>query len=253
MKYVRFQVEKKIKYGILEGEQIRETQNPFIKGQELVPPNSYSLGDVTLLAPCEPSKVICVGLNYADHAKELNLKLPNKPLLFMKPSTTVIGPGAKIIYPQDSQRVDYEGELAVVIKDKIKDIEPNVAEQSIFGFTCANDITARDLQKLDGQWTRAKSFDTFLPLGSYIETEADASDLQVTTKLNGKVMQSSSTKQMVFGVNYLVSYISKIMTLLPGDVIITGTPFGVGQLDHGDEVEVTIEGLGTLINYVEKP
>lgn len=198
----------------------------------------------------KPSKIIAIGLNYFDHAKELNMPVPDHPIMFLKPPTSVIENGQDIIFPAQSKEVHYEGELAVVIKDKIRNISREEAKAHIKGYTCANDVTARDLQKIDGQWTRAKSFDTFCPLGPRIVNEIDPLNLKIETRVNGQIKQSSNTKNMVFNVFELISYISTIMTLMPGDIIITGTPPGVGRLKAGDTVEVEIEGIGKLTNKV---
>ena len=208
------------------------------------------LKGVRLLSPVVPSKVVCVGLNYADHAVETKLPIPKEPCLFMKPATAVIGPEEKIIYPAMSQRVDYEAELGVVIKKKMRNVEPEQAADYILGYTCLNDVTARDLQKSDGQWTRAKSFDTFCPIGPWVVEGIDPSDLAVKLRLNGEQRQSSRTRELIFNVPRLVSFMSKVMTLLPGDVIATGTPSGIGPMQKGDVVEVEIEGIGVLRNVV---
>ncbi len=203
---------------------------------------------LTLLSPCQPGKVVAVGLNYKKHAAELKMTLPENPLLFLKPSTTVIGPDAEIRYPAMSSRVDYEAELGVVIGKICSGILPKDAGGYILGYTCLNDVTARDLQSIDGQWTRAKGFDTFCPIGPYIETEYDWRGKRVTARLNGEVKQDSTTDDLIFGVDELVAFISNVMTLNPGDVIATGTPSGIGPMQRGDGVEVAIEGLGTLKN-----
>lgn len=197
-----------------------------------------------------PTKIIAVGLNYLDHAKELNMDIPDYPLIFMKPSTSVIGHGDAIILPPQTKELHYEGELAVIIKEKTKNVAKHEASRFIAGYTCANDVTARDLQRIDGQWTRAKSFDTFCPLGPRIVSEIDPKNLRIETRVNGVTKQRSNTKNMIFDVFELVSFISEIMTLLPGDAIITGTPPGVGEIKVGDTVEVEIEGIGVLKNTV---
>lgn len=211
----------------------------------------YSLEEVELLAPAEPSKIVCVGLNYVEHAKELKMALPEEPILFMKPPTAVIGPEAEIVMPPSSSQVDYEGELAVVIKERCRNVSAKEADEYIFGYANFNDVTARDLQRKDGQWTRAKSFDTFAPMGPYI-VDLDPSSLKIETRVNGSVRQKSSTSDLIFSVPELIEFVSGIMTLLPGDVIATGTPPGVGSLSAGDVVEVEVEGLGTLRNGVVK-
>jgi 2-keto-4-pentenoate hydratase/2-oxohepta-3-ene-1,7-dioic acid hydratase in catechol pathway len=197
-----------------------------------------------------PTKIIAIGLNYLDHAKEMKHEIPDYPLIFLKPPTTVIHNGDSIVYPSMTKELHYEGELAVIIKNKIKNVTRDDAPGYIAGYTCANDITARDLQRIDGQWTRSKSFDTFCPLGPKSVSKIDPSNLAISTKVNGVVKQQSNTKNMIFDVYELVSYISGIMTLFPGDVIITGTPPGVGQINVGDVVEVEIEGIGILKNTV---
>jgi 2-keto-4-pentenoate hydratase/2-oxohepta-3-ene-1,7-dioic acid hydratase in catechol pathway len=211
----------------------------------------YPLADVRLLAPVLPSKIVAIGKNYAAHAREMGGEPPAEPVIFLKPSTAVAGPVDPIIRPVAlSKRVDYEGELAVVIGRVCRDVPADQAGAYVFGYTCANDVTARDLQATDGQWARAKGFDTFCPLGPWIETQLDPSDLEIRTTVNGEVKQESRTSLLLHAVPALVSYAAAVMTLLPGDVLLTGTPEGVGPLDHGDQVSVTIEGIGTLTNRV---
>jgi 2-keto-4-pentenoate hydratase/2-oxohepta-3-ene-1,7-dioic acid hydratase in catechol pathway len=197
-----------------------------------------------------PTKIIAIGLNYLDHAKELNMDIPEYPLIFMKPPTAVIEDGGTIIYPPQTKELHYEGELGIVIGKKARNVSIEEAKDYIAGYTCANDVTARDLQRLDGQWTRSKSFDTFCPLGPRIVKDVDPTNLAIATRVNGVTKQSSNTNQMIFNAFKLVSFISAIMTLLPGDVISTGTPPGVGELQVGDVVEVEIEGIGILRNTV---
>jgi 2-keto-4-pentenoate hydratase/2-oxohepta-3-ene-1,7-dioic acid hydratase in catechol pathway len=209
---------------------------------------SVASSGVEWLSPAEPTKIICVGLNYKDHAAEMGHGLPEEPVLFMKPSTALLDPGKSIRLPRSSQRVDYEAELAFVIGKKVG---PGIDdEDAIFGYTCANDITARDLQKKDGQWTRAKGFDTFCPLGPSLWRGLDVSDLAISCAVNGQARQGSRTSQMIFGPHQILNFVAEIMTLNPGDVILTGTPSGIGPLVAGDEVEVKIEGLGSLHNLV---
>ena len=250
MKFVRFHYNNKISYGLLENETIRIIEgNPFSgykpTGKEL-PMNS-----VRLLAPCEPSKIVAVGVNYLDHAAEFKKELPKEPLLFLKPSTAVLDPLEPIRLPSRSRRVDYEAELAVVIRKRTSNIAPEEAPEFILGYTCINDVTARDLQKEDGQWTRAKGFDTFAPLGPWIVTGINLDNLKIESYLNGERRQSASTAQLIFKVPALVSFISQVMTLLPGDVIATGTPAGVGPMKSGDRIEVVIDGIGRLANPVQ--
>ncbi len=212
---------------------------------------SESLLEIKLLPPVSPSKIICVGINYREHAREMGILFKNDaPVLFMKPPTTVIGNGDAILLPEMSKKVDYEAELAVIIRREGKDIAPNDFKEYVLGYACANDVTARDLQSRDVQWTRAKGFDTFCPIGPYIETEVDPSNLKIELLLNGEVKQSSHTSDMIYSVPEIVSFVSRVMTLKPGDVILTGTPSGIGQMKNGDQVEVRIEGLGSLVNPV---
>lgn len=209
-----------------------------------------SLSHVLLLAPVVPSKIVAIGLNYRDHAEEQGLKVPEEPILFLKPSTALLDPEGEIVYPEMAARVDYEAELAVVIKRAAKAVPVERAREFILGYTCFNDVTARDLQKKDRQWTRAKSFDTFAPLGPCIVTDLEPGSLEIRCFLNGTLKQRSTTAHLVFPVERLVSFISRVMTLLPGDVIATGTPAGIGPMQRGDHVAVMIEGIGTLKNVV---
>jgi 2-keto-4-pentenoate hydratase/2-oxohepta-3-ene-1,7-dioic acid hydratase in catechol pathway len=208
------------------------------------------LSGVRMLPPILPSKVVAIGKNYADHAREMGGEPPAEPVLFLKPSTSVIGPGSPIVYPALSDRVEYEGELAVVIGRLCREVPVDRAAEVILGYTCANDVTARDLQRRDGQWARAKGFDTFCPIGPWITTGLDANNLAISTTLNGEVKQASTTSMLLHDIATLVAYVSAVMTLLPGDVLLTGTPAGVGPMEPGDQVAVTIEGIGTLTNPV---
>lgn len=206
--------------------------------------------DTKFLVPTKPTKIICLGLNYVDHAIELKMEIPKTPIIFIKPTSALIGHKDNIIYPEMTKQVDYEGELAIVIKKTAKCVRPENAQEYILGYTCFNDVTARDLQKIDGQWTRAKSFDTFAPVGPWIVDGIDPHNLRIQTFLNGKIVQDSNTKNMIFTVQYVVSFVSSIMTLYPGDIISLGTPPGVGELKRGDTVTVKIEKIGELTNYV---
>ncbi len=209
------------------------------------------LSEVRLLAPVLPrSKVVGIGRNYAAHAAEMGGEAPAEPLMFLKPNTSVVGPGDPVFYPRQTSELHYEGELAVVIGRICRDVTPERVAEVVYGYTVGNDVTARDLQRSDVQFTRAKGFDSFCPLGPWIETELDTSDLNVTTHLNGDLVQDGTTKDMIFDVPTLVSHVSSVMTLLPGDVILTGTPEGVGPMNVGDEVEVTVAGIGSLANKV---
>ena len=249
VKFYRFVAENRVCYGVAERDKIIELSGDLFS-QYTLTDKTHKPDEVRLLSPCDPSKIVAVGLNYRFHAHELGMKLPDEPLLFLKPSTSVVGPGEDIFYPSMSHRVDYEAELAVVIGKKTNNIKEVDAEDYVLGYTCINDVTARDLQKKDGQFTRSKSFDTFAPIGPCIETELDPERVKVESYLNGKLRQSGNTRDLVFPVARLVSFISRIMTLLPGDVIATGTPFGIGPMTVGDMIEVVVEGVGRLKNRV---
>ncbi|MCK6539208.1 MAG: fumarylacetoacetate hydrolase family protein [Anaerolineales bacterium] len=209
------------------------------------------LADVNLLAPSEPSKIVCVGRNYVEHAKELGNEVPKVPLIFLKPPSSIIDPGEAITLPPQSAQVEHEGELVVVIGKRGRHITAGNAKKHILGYTIGNDVTARDLQKIDDQWTRAKGFDTFCPFGPWVDTDFDPADAVLTVRVNGQMRQMASTRDMVFNVSALIAYISSIMTLEPGDLIFTGTPSGVAPLKDGDEVSVEIEGLGEIRNKVQ--
>ncbi len=216
--------------------------------------NKYELDDLKYLPPTSPSKIVAVGLNYKDHAAELKMNIPDEPVIFLKPSTTVIAHNENIIYPSISGRVDYEAELAVVIKKEMYKVKKDEASKYILGYTCANDVTARDLQKKDGQWTRAKSFNTFCPLGPWIyiplpKDNFDPHNLKIQTKVNGSIKQNSNTSNLIFKIEYLLEFISSIMPLFPGDIVITGTPKGIGPILPGDKIEVIIESIGKLQNF----
>ena len=213
---------------------------------------SHSLDDIGIQAPTDPSKIVCIGLNYKDHAKELNLELPESPVIFIKPSTTVNKTNNIIIYPKISKQIDYEGELAVVIGETTKQVTAEEADKHIFGYTIINDVTARDFTLGDGQWTRGKSCDGFAPIGPFVETSLDPLNQRIVTKVNGNTKQNSNTNQMIFSPQEIISYVSQTMTLNPGDIIATGTPPGVGPMDADSIVEVTIEDIGTLKNYLIK-
>ncbi len=244
MRLARFRADGDIFTAGVKGDSLVE-----IEGNPL--PREFSLDEVKLLAPCNPSKIVAIGLNYVDHAGEVNLPVPEEPLLFLKPSSSVIGPGDAILLPQQSSQVDYEAELGVVMGRTATKVPREDAKGSILGYTCLNDVTARDLQKKDRQWTRAKSFDTFCPIGPWIETDLDPSDLCIELFLNGECKQNSRTSNLVFDPFVLVEFVSAVMTLYPGDVIATGTTSGIGPVKAGDTVEVRIEGIGSLVNRVE--
>lgn len=257
MRIVRFTVGGKPRYGILDGNSVRSLKiSPFAPNsstsfQPSLDGKKYALDEVKLLAPCTPSKAICLGINYRSHAIETGLAIPAVPLIFLKPSTAVIGPEDKIVLPRlEKRRVDYEAELGVVIGRRAKDVTRERAKECVLGYTCFNDVSERYAQKSDGQWTRCKGYDTFAPTGPWIETEVDPDDLKVESYLNGEVRQSARTSDLIFGVAELISFISSIMTLLPGDVIATGTPSGIGKMNPGDVIEIKIEKIGTLKNFV---
>jgi 2-keto-4-pentenoate hydratase/2-oxohepta-3-ene-1,7-dioic acid hydratase in catechol pathway len=253
MRLVRFRHGDRIATGaITSGDAIQVLggtffEDPLPTGEEI------DLGDVLLLAPVLPSKLVCVGTNYAAHAAEFDSEVPVEPLLFLKPSTAVIGPNDPIRLLPISRRIDYEGELAVVMARLARNVRAEDASRYILGFTCANDVTLRSLQRPDDQWTRAKGFDGSCPLGPWIETGVDPTGVEVETRLNGDVVQHATSEDMVFGVATLIEYITAFMTLLPGDVLLTGTPEGVGPLADGDLVEVEVDGVGTLANPVIGP
>lgn len=249
MKIVRVRLAEEIAYGAVEPEGIRVHHGtPFVAWEptETVVP----FEEAHLLAPVFPTKVVGVGKNYLEHAAEMGGAVPEEPLIFVKPATTVIGPGAPIVLPPESREVHHEGELAVVIGTVARRVAAEDASAHVLGYTVANDVTARDLQRSDGQWGRAKGFDTFCPLGPAIETEVDPAGLSLVTRVNGEVRQEGSTADMVFGVAEIVAFVTSVMTLLPGDVILTGTPPGVGPIVAGDFVEVEIERIGALRNPV---
>lgn len=253
MRIVRFSTGHKEGYGIMQEDGIQAIEGSPFDDEIKLRHVTYRTADIQLLPPCVPSKIVAVGVNYKSHGDEMNHDPPDEPLIFIKPSTSVIGPEERIIYPSSSERVDYEGELGVVVKQTARYVPEEKAREYILGYTCLNDVTARDLQAKDKQWTRAKGFDTFCPIGPWIETDIDPSDLSLGTYLNGELKQLTRTSQMIFSVNKLVSFISHIMTLLPGDIIATGTTSGIGPMKSGDTVEIKIEGIGTLRNYVIKP
>ena len=251
MRIARFSTDDGMSFGVVEENTVAAiAAHPF--GELTFTGQRFPLADVRLLAPILPSKIIAIGKNYADHVREMGGdEPPAEPVLFGKPSTAVVGSGEAIAYPQKlSERVDHEGELAVVIGRLCREVPASRAAEVILGYTCANDVTARDLQAKDGQWTRAKGFDTFCPLGPWIETEVDPADLAISTTVNGEVRQDARTSLLLHRIPALVEYVSQVMTLLPGDVILTGTPAGVGPLQIGDEVTVTIENIGSLTNRV---
>ncbi|MET7283024.1 fumarylacetoacetate hydrolase family protein [Kribbella sp. NPDC005582] len=258
MRIARFSVDDEPKYGIVEtddpeglvGTVAVLDSDPLYRPVQLTG-ERLQLAEVRLLAPVIPrSKVVCVGRNYAAHAAELGNEVPTEPMIFLKPNTSVIGPLDGIVYPEQTNDLQFEGELAIVIGRICRDLPKERAEEVIFGYTIANDVTARDLQKSDGQWARAKGYDTFCPLGPWIQTDLDVADLRVTTTLNGETKQDGRTSQFIFDIPTVLAHITSFTTLLPGDVVLTGTPAGVGPMLPGDSVSITVEGLGTLTNRV---
>ena len=260
MKYCRFQTEDGIHCGIIETVAGHEVINQIASARADDPFCTQSHPTMThlplvstrLLAPVTPSKIVCVGRNYREHARELGNEPPTEPLIFFKPPSSVIGPEENVVYPAISERVDYEGELAVVIGKRCRNLRPDEDVRGyIRGYTCLNDVTARDLQRKDGQWTRGKGFDTFCPVGPVVNDELDPwAGLLVESRVNGEVRQHGTTKDFIFPLDVVVRYISRVMTLFPGDLIATGTPEGVGSLNAGDVVEISVEGVGTLSNPV---
>jgi 2-keto-4-pentenoate hydratase/2-oxohepta-3-ene-1,7-dioic acid hydratase in catechol pathway len=250
MKVARFSQSDEVRFGVLDGPELIVLKgHPIVNGYE---PSGerVPVKEVKLLAPSIPSKIVCVGKNYAAHIEEMGLSADAEPTLFLKPSSAIVGPGDNIILPRQSKQVELEVELAVVIGALTQNVSPEDALQYVWGFTVANDVTARDLQATDDQWARSKAFDSFCPLGPWLETEFIPEDQMIESRVNGEVVQSSTIDQMIFTVPQIISYVSQNMTLLPGDVIITGTPAGITKINAGDIVECEVEGVGTLINQV---
>jgi len=249
LRIARFSIGDEVDFGVVEGDEVAPiTGHPF--APFTFTGYRYALAEVRLLAPILPSKVVAIGRNYAEHAAEMGGQVTSEPMIFLKPSTAVVGTGDAIAYPASSQRVDFEGELAVVMGRISRDVPAAQALEMVLGYTCANDVTARDQQQTDGQWSRAKGYDTFCPLGPWIETQLDPGDLGIVTTVNGETRQDARTSQLVTPVPELIEYITRVMTLLPGDVILTGTPAGVGPVAVDDTIEITIEGIGALSNRV---
>ena len=260
MRIARFAVDGQVSFGVVEGPPSSAAPDPAelvvatVEGHPFGPfaftGARHPLPSVRLLAPVLPSKVVCIGKNYADHAAEMGGEAPASPVVFLKPSTSVVGPGDAVQLPRDSTRVDHEGELAVVVGRLCRDVPPERALDVVLGYTCGNDVTARDHQQADGQWTRGKSHDTFCPLGPWVETELDVRDVAVQCRVDNELRQDGRTAQLLHDVPAVIAWVSAFMTLLPGDVILTGTPAGVGPLAAGQQVGVTVEGIGTLTNPV---
>ena len=250
MRIVRYQYKNQTpKYGWVFDEHVGEIEGSIF-GEYRRQEATIPLGDLTLLSPCVPSKIVCVGRNYLEHAKELGNDVPKVPLIFLKPPSAIINPGEAIVLPPQSQQVEHEAELVAVVGKRGKNITAESARDYVLGYTVGNDVTARDLQKSDGQWTRAKGFDTFCCFGPWIDTDFDISDALISCKVSGQPRQMASTRDMVFNVSTLIAFVSSVMTIEPGDILFTGTPAGVGPLKAGDEVVVEIEGLGRLANPV---
>lgn len=250
MKIIRYIFNNNIEYGVQESDVIYKIEGDVFSDYRVT--DSYRpVSEIKYLTPTEPSKIIAVGLNYKDHVKEMGEKLPKSPLIFMKPSTAAVSHGNYIIKPAHTRELSYEAELAIIIKKTAKNIKEEDARAYILGYTCLNDVTARDIQREDGQWTRAKGFDTFAPIGPCISTDIEPDNLDLKLILNGEIKQSSNTADFIFKTDYLVSFISQIMTLMPGDIITTGTPAGIGLMKSGDEVCVEIENIGRLTNIVK--
>ena len=252
MKFIRFLTKEKPVYGLVEGESVIQIEgSPFT--QYVATKIKFDLSKLKILPPCEPSKIIGIALNYLDHAKEIGKGLPEEPEFFIKPSTAVIGHEEKIIYPKMTQKLGFEAELAVVIKKKAKDLSEEEAMDYVLGYTCLNDVSARDIQNREKHRTRAKSFDTFAPTGPFLVTDIDPTNLAIKSYLNGSIRQSSTTEQLIFSVKKLMSFVSQSLTLLPGDLIATGTPEKTGLMVPGDTIEVEIEQVGRLRNYIVSP
>ncbi len=250
MRLVRYQSKTESpQYGWINNDLVgRLDGDPFGEFQRLEA--NLPLDSIRLLAPLQPGKIVCVGRNYAEHIRETNAEVPTTPLLFLKPPSSVIGPLDAVSMPPQSLQVDHEAELVVVIGKSARWVQPEEAAAFIYGYTAGNDVTARDLQRKDGQWTRSKGFDTFCPLGPWVDTEFNPADAIITCHVNGELRQMASTRDMIFHIDQLIAFISSIMTLEPGDIIMTGTPAGISPLHPGDIVEVTIEGIGKLRNSV---
>lgn len=251
MKFLRFKTGKVENRGALVDGKVRKVQGSIFD-EYVITDEVYSPEDIEFLPPILPSKVVCVARNYAEHAKELGNDVPDSPMLFIKPSTSVNAHNSEVIRPKACGQLDYEGELGVVIGTKCKNVKPEHVKDFIFGYTVLNDFTARDIQKKEGKFTRAKGYDTFCPMGPYIETDMDWRDVRIITRVDGDVRQDGTVDAMIFDVEYLISFISEIMTLLPGDVIATGTPSGVGPVEPGQKVEVEIPGIGVLCNVIRQ-
>lgn len=249
MRIVRFQAGREARYGVVEDDVVREIAGDVF-GRFRATRKKHPLKRIRFLPSTDPAKIVGVGLNYRDHVAEMGFEIRDEPVIYLKPGTAALPHRGKILYPQGSNRVDYEAELAIVIGRYAKDVSAKNARRVILGYTCFNDVTARDLQRKDGQWTRGKSFDTFAPLGPWVETALDPHDAPIRAYLNGELKQNSNTANFIFDVPYIVSFITKVMPLFPGDIIGTGTPSGVGPMKPGDTIEIEVETIGRLQNTV---
>ncbi len=249
MKIARYTYGGSTYTGIIKGEKIYKCTSDIYSGDFSCESEGISLGDVKLEVPCVPSKIVAVGKNYSEHIKEMGGEVPSTPIIFIKPSTSAIACEEDIVFPEISQRVDHEAELCFVVKKTAKKVKKEDWKEYILGYSCLNDVTARDIQKQDGQWTRAKSYDTFAPIGPWLETELDPHNVQVTARINGEVRQSASTSLFLYSIGELLEFITDGITLLPGDVVTTGTPSGISPMNKGDIVEIEVEGIGILRNY----
>ncbi|MBZ0169465.1 Ureidoglycolate lyase [Candidatus Methylomirabilis lanthanidiphila] len=249
MRIVRFVAGKQTRYGVVEDSVVREIEGDIF-GKFIVTDRSHSLKRIRFLTPTEPSKIVGVGLNYRDHAEEMRLEAPDEPIIFLKPSSASLPHRGRIIHPKSCRRLDYEAELGIVVKRTARAVPVEKAHRYILGYVCVNDVTARDLQRKDGQWTRAKSFDTFAPFGPWVETDLNLSDALIRALLNGVIRQESNINNLIFEVPHLIHFVSSVMTLYPGDVITTGTPSGIGPMRPGDTIEIEVEGIGRLSNTV---
>ncbi len=251
MKILQYRKDNKEMYGVLKENKVYPIQGNIFTQFSVWEDRGQELVGIKILPPVYPSKIVAIGINYRDHAEEFGHQIPEEPVLFMKPSTSVIGHGDAIVLPPSSNRIDYEAEIALIVKKEAYKVSENDASEFILGYTCLNDVTARDLQSKDGQWTRSKSFNTFCPIGPHMETDIDPNNVNIRSRLNGVIKQSSTTSNFIFPIFTLFSFISHIMTLLPGDIITTGTPSGVGPMKTGDVIEIEVEGIGVLKNFVE--
>lgn len=249
MKYVKFQ-HNNVMYGLLENEKITRLSGDFLDSQTTPLDETFNLNEVRVLPPVDPGKMIAIGLNYVKHAEERNKAIPEEPMMFMVSPTAVIGDGEEIVLPNTNDLIEFEAELAVVVGTEAKNVKKQDALSYVFGYTCANDVSNRDLQRSDGQFTRAKSYDTFKPLGPIVSTDLDPNNLEIKLKSNGETKQQSTTADLIHDIGKIIEHVTEVMTLYPGDIILTGTPSGVDALHSSDKIEIEIEGIGKLSNHV---